>query len=173
MLFALILLLFLGLASGARYEPGNPGGPWTEDEAVAIRDKLHYLWEESNRNTFSRRFANMNSEDWKKSKKKQPAMYNDWVYDPTKRLDTVDCGYYGLCRYLYNVIVFSKCPKCVIQLHLYMQEQWIQRFQVLLVRKEVWKHGIFSTQSHQVYKTEKKCLFVWNMAMVNHESFCF
>ena len=64
----------------------------------------------------------MNSEDWKKSKKKQPAMYNDWVYDPTKRLDTVDCGYYGLCRYLYNVIMFSKCPKCVIQLHLYMQE---------------------------------------------------
>ena len=91
---------------------------FAEDEAVAIRDKLHYLWEESNRNTFSRRFANMNSEDWKKSTKKQPAMYNDWVYDPTKRLDTVDCGYYGLCRYLTIIkpLCLSKYPEYVTEI---------------------------------------------------------
>ena len=93
-MIASLLLLILGTVS-ATYQPGTPGGKWSDEQAEIIRDKLHYLWQDSNPNKFVRKFVNKNSID---NKNGDIVENNHWVYDPYRRLETVDCAYYGLCQ---------------------------------------------------------------------------
>ena len=46
-------------------QPGTPGGPWTEDQAEVIQQKLIFLWQ--NQISFSKKFCNKNSVDNKKN----------------------------------------------------------------------------------------------------------
>ena len=100
MLSPTTLLLLLGVfcAAVARadpYQPGTPGGKWTDEQAQIIRDKLHYLWMDGNDNKMVKKFMNKNSIA---NTKGEIAEYNHLVYDPYRRLETVDCAYYGLCQ---------------------------------------------------------------------------
>ena len=90
----LALLFILGVVSADTYVPGTPGGKWTDEQAQIIRDKLHYLWFEGNPNKIVKTFMNKNSED---NKNGETVANNHWVYDPSRRLENVDCDYYGLC----------------------------------------------------------------------------
>ena len=46
---SLLFLLLNNECHGAPYQPGDKGGRWTDDQAEIIRDKLLYLWANSNR----------------------------------------------------------------------------------------------------------------------------
>ena len=62
------------------YQPGTPGIKWTEDQAMIIRSKILYLWQ-----------------NWKNTVKDfdfgtNTATNTDYVYDKDKLLSTKDCG---------------------------------------------------------------------------------
>ena len=62
------------------YQPGTPGIKWTEDQAMIIRSKILYLWQ-----------------NWKNTVKDfdfgtNTATNTDYVYDKDELLSTKDCG---------------------------------------------------------------------------------
>ena len=89
------LLLFLGCiqTQAAPYKPGNPGAPWTDDQATIIRNKILYLWRTdvlmSNVERFD--FKNPNASD------------TDYIYEPDRRLTDLDCNINEMmCRTSWN-----------------------------------------------------------------------
>ena len=59
----------------------SPGAPWTDDQAIVIREKLLKLWQESS--------SVINSFD--EFQKSSPPSDFDYVYDPNRNLSVVDC----------------------------------------------------------------------------------
>ena len=97
-------LLFLVLVKdchGAPYQPGDKGGKWTDAQAEIIRDKLLYLWANSNR--YINRLIEIKYEDKggkliETRNSGAQSNYTDYYYDPVipgvfknGRLSTVDC----------------------------------------------------------------------------------
>ena len=77
----LVLLALIKATTGAPYEAGNPGINWTEEQADIVKNKLLKLWKSS--------YNIINDFDFKNPQ--APASHTDYVYDPDRRLSTVDC----------------------------------------------------------------------------------
>ena len=97
-------LLFLVLVKdchGAPYQPGDKGGKWTDAQAEIIRDKLLYLWANSNRyinRLIEIRFDDIGGKLKETRNSGAQSNYTDYYYDPVipgvfknGRLSTVDC----------------------------------------------------------------------------------
>ena len=88
----LALTLVRGTVS-TRYVPGTPGINWTEKQAEIIRNKLHYLWD--NKLDVIKKFDFNNAE--------APISHTKYLYDPDRRLSTVDCDWNEmLCRVYWS-----------------------------------------------------------------------
>ena len=82
--FGVAIILAFAKADDVRsYVPGTPGITWTEDQADIIKDKLNYFWD--NRLTIATDFDFNNTD--------APSSNTDYLYDPERRLSTVDCDW--------------------------------------------------------------------------------
>ena len=98
---SLLFLLIVRECHGTPYQPGDKGGRWTDDQAEIIRDKLLYLW--ANSNKYINRLIEIKFEDVGGKLKETrnsgaQSNYTDYYYDPVipgvfknGRLSTVDC----------------------------------------------------------------------------------
>ena len=77
------ILTYLKVINSDVYVPGTPGARWTEEYAEVIRDKLFYLWD--NKAEIIHQFDFNNTE--------APVSHTKYVYDPSRRLSTVDCNW--------------------------------------------------------------------------------
>ena len=104
----MFMLTLFGVVISTQYVPGTPGINWTEKQAEIIRNKLHYLWD--NKIDIVKKF-DFTSDDAVSS-------HTKYVYDPYRRLSTVDCDLKEmLCRVYWGEkrttnIAFSE-PKAI------------------------------------------------------------
>ena len=82
-------LIILAFVKAKKYKPGTPGIRWTEYQAKVIAAKLHHLWDNRLDIAYVFDFNNTNS----------PSSNTDYLYDPDRRLSTVDCNWNEqICR---------------------------------------------------------------------------
>ena len=74
-------LLLGSLIQAAPYQPGTPGAPWTENQAVIIRNKILYLWRTD---VYMKNVENFDF-------KNPDATDTDYIYDPDRHLSELDC----------------------------------------------------------------------------------
>ena len=92
-LIAAVILTACNVVHSDTYVPGEPGVKWTEEQAGVIRDKLNYLWD--NKIDIARNFDFNNTD--------ASASNTTYLYDPERKLSTVDCDSNGmLCRVYWS-----------------------------------------------------------------------
>ena len=92
LLFSIFTTLTLLVVTDAGpLERGSPGIPWTDEQASIIKDKLIKLWGSHMKYTKTLVGTHFKAEDEKLEPYYEDAYDEDWLYDPTKRLTTVDC----------------------------------------------------------------------------------
>ena len=90
---AVTLVVCNSVAHSDPYVPGTPGIEWTEKQAEVIRDKLIHLLD--NKLDIVKNFDFNNTD--------APASYTDYLYDPERKLSTVDCDTNEmLCKAYWN-----------------------------------------------------------------------
>ena len=103
-----ILALVRATKATIPYEYGTQPEPWSEEQATIIKAKLNHLWD--NRLSIAKEFDFNNTN--------APTSNTDYLYDPQRRLSTVDCdSKQALCRTYWSGkrlgnIAFSE-PKAV------------------------------------------------------------
>ena len=92
-LSAVVTLTMCKVAHSDPYVPGNPGVEWSEKQAEVIREKLIHLWDNKLDLVNEFDFNNTNA----------PASCTDYLYDPERKLSTVDCDWNQmLCKVYWN-----------------------------------------------------------------------
>ena len=86
---AVVILIFCNGVHSERYVPGKPGAKWSETHAKVIRDKLIDLWD--------RKIEIVELFDFNSTK--SLASHTSYLYDPERKLSTVDCDWkHSLCQ---------------------------------------------------------------------------